>query len=143
MARARTFSSIQLERQNKNANKDPDCAPIGTYSEDSDLPPRPKTRADCINGIRPCPFVRCRYHLYLDVTPNNSIKVNFPNVNVWEMSETCTLDVADSGGVGLREVAKIMNISSERTRQVEVAVIKKIKRNSSLRALFWTTIGED
>lgn len=31
------------------------------------LPPRPRTRGDCRNGIRPCPYVGCRHHLMIHV----------------------------------------------------------------------------
>ena len=62
--------------------------------------PRPKTRAECANGIRPCPFVSCRHHLYLDVNEEKgSLKINFPDLHVWELTETCSLDVADRGGI--------------------------------------------
>src|SRR5262245_43072037 len=27
---------------------------------------KPRTRADCVGGERPCPFVSCKHHLYLD-----------------------------------------------------------------------------
>ena len=30
---------------------------------------RPKTRGDCANVARPCPYVSCKYHLYIDVNP--------------------------------------------------------------------------
>lgn len=37
----------------------------------------PKTRADCINRPRPCPWVRCKHHVLLDVNPKTgTIKVN-------------------------------------------------------------------
>src|SRR3984957_9957175 len=29
---------------------------------------RPQTRADCASGERPCPFVSCKHHLFLDVS---------------------------------------------------------------------------
>src|ERR1700678_3132212 len=60
---------------------------------------RPQTRADCANGERPCPFVSCKHHLFLDVSARTgAIKLNFPDLEVWEMTETCALDVADRGG---------------------------------------------
>ena len=47
---------------------------------------RPKTRADCINGPRPCLFVSCKHNLYLDVNPETgSIKLNFPDKEIWEL----------------------------------------------------------
>src|SRR3977135_1711586 len=35
---------------------------------DMDEAERPKSRADCVEGARPCPFVSCTHHLYLDVS---------------------------------------------------------------------------
>ena len=53
---------------------------------------RPETRADCLGGARPCPFVSCKHHLYLDVSARTgAIKLNFPDLEVWEMTETCAL----------------------------------------------------
>lgn len=81
---------------------------------------RPKTRADCVNGPRPCLFVSCKHHLYLDVNPRTgSVKLNFPDKEIWELEETCALDVADRGGITLEEVGAIMNLTRERIRQVE------------------------
>jgi hypothetical protein len=80
---------------------------------------RPKTRTECVDMERPCPFVSCKYHLYIDVHPvRGSIKLNFPDVDVWEMTETCSLDIADRGGITLEEVGEIMNLTRERVRQV-------------------------
>jgi len=89
---------------------------------------RPRTRADCADGERPCPYVGCKYHLYLDVNPETgSIKLNFPDLEVWEMAETCSLDVADRGGITLEEVGEILNLTRERIRQVEVRGLLKLK----------------
>ena len=89
---------------------------------------RPKVREECATGMRPCPFVSCKHHLYLDVNPETgSIKLNFPDLEVWEMKETCSLDVADRGGVTLEEVGEILNLTRERIRQVEVRGLLKLK----------------
>jgi hypothetical protein len=87
----------------------------------------PRTRADCVGGERPCPFVSCKHHLYLDVSARTgAIKLNFPDLEVWEMTETCALDVADRGGTTLEEVGAIMNLTRERIRQVEVKGLAKL-----------------
>jgi hypothetical protein len=97
---------------------------------------RPKTRADCVEGARPCPFVSCQHHLYLDVSARTgAIKVNFPDLDVWEMSETCALDVADRGGTTLEEVGAIMNLTRERIRQVEVKGLAKLAALRDMMAL--------
>jgi hypothetical protein len=93
-----------------------------------DDPDRPRTRGECKESERPCPYVSCKHHLYLDVNPETgSIKLNFPDLEVWEMAETCSLDVADRGGITLEEVGEILNLTRERIRQVEVRGLLKLK----------------
>jgi hypothetical protein len=94
---------------------------------DTDEFAKPVSRADCQGGERPCPFVSCKHHLYLDVSARTgAIKLNFPDLEVWEMTETCALDVADRGGTTLEEVGAIMNLTRERIRQVEVKGLAKL-----------------
>jgi len=97
---------------------------------------KPKERAECGNGERPCPFVSCKHHLYLDVSAKTgAIKLNFPDLEVWEMTETCALDVADRGGTTLEEVGAIMNLTRERIRQVEVKGLAKLQALRDMMAL--------
>jgi hypothetical protein len=89
---------------------------------------RPRTRADCATGPRPCLFISCKHHLYLDVNPNTgSVKLNFPDKEIWELAHTCALDVADQGGITLEEVGDIMNLTRERVRQVEALGLSKLR----------------
>ncbi len=98
------------------------------YPEDVE---RPCSREQCQVMPRPCPFVSCSHHLYLDVNPETgAIKLNFPHLEVWEMAETCSLDVADRGGITLEEVGAILNLTRERIRQVEVRGLMKIKNHT-------------
>lgn len=92
-------------------------------------PVRPKTRADCVDGPRPCPWVACKHHLYLDVNPNTgSITINFPDLEPWELQHTCALDVAEADDLTLEAVGDVLNITRERVRQIEVrAVIAKLR----------------
>ena len=93
--------------------------------------PRPTMREQCQGEARPCPWVACKHHLYLDVNPETgSIKINFPDLEPWEMGETCALDVADKGGITLEEVGEIMNLTRERIRQVEVRGLLKLREAS-------------
>jgi len=89
---------------------------------------RPKNRGECANVARPCPYVSCKYHLYIDVNPaTGSIKINFPDLEVWELQHSCALDVANTGGITLEEVGEILNLTRERIRQVEVRGLLKLK----------------
>src|SRR5687767_3754116 len=93
--------------------------------------PRPTTRAECREEARPCPWVACKHHLYLDINPETgSIKINFPDLEPWELQHTCALDVAERGGITLEEVGEIMNLTRERIRQVEVRGLLKLKMGS-------------
>ena len=93
--------------------------------------PRPTSRAECSEEIRPCPWVACKHHLYLDINPETgSIKINFPELEPWELKHTCALDVAERGGITLEEVGEIMNLTRERIRQVEVRGLLKLKMGS-------------
>jgi hypothetical protein len=89
---------------------------------------RPKTRAECVDGPRPCLFVSCKHNLYLDVNPKTgSIKLNFPDKEIWELPETCALDVAERGGITLEEVGAIMNLTRERVRQLEMKGLNRLR----------------
>jgi hypothetical protein len=93
--------------------------------------PRPTSREECRGEARPCPWVACKHHLYLDINPETgSIKINFPDLEPWELKHTCALDVAERGGITLEEVGEIMNLTRERIRQVEVRGLLKLKMGS-------------
>ncbi len=93
---------------------------------------RPRLRSECQDGPRPCPFVSCQHHLYLDVMPNGSIKFNFPDVAPEDMPESCELDVADRGSQRLIDVGAVMNLTRERVRQVEETALAKVRAHLQL-----------
>ena len=107
---------------------------------------RPQTREECEGAPRPCPFVSCKHHLYLDVTAAGSIKVNRPTQldadgledvvsALLAMPDTCELDVADRGGLTLEEVGEKMNLTRERIRQLERRGIAKLRAAGEMAAL--------
>lgn len=113
-----------LRRRRLSGDVDPEEQELLTQIEQT----RPKTRADCVNGPRPCQFVSCKHNLYLDVNPETgSIKLNFPDKEIWELEHTCALDVAEKGGITLEEVGAIMNLTRERIRQVETRGLMKLR----------------
>lgn len=125
--RARTISIRRLSKSELNRGR-------VLYPEEEYW--KPKSRAECVDMERPCPYVSCKYHLYIDVHPvRGSIKINFPDIEVWEMTETCALDIADRGGITLEEVGEIMNLTRERVRQVETAGLMKLSSMSDLSRL--------
>lgn len=80
---------------------------------------RPRTRAECQEGPRPCPWVSCRHHLMLEVHPTSgAIKLNHPDLSV--MKETCSLDIADRDPLTLKELGEAIGVTNERVRQIEV-----------------------
>jgi len=87
---------------------------------------RPKTREDCANVPRPCPYVGCPHNTYCDVTGAGSLKINgVPGEQVWERDPetSCVLDIADFNpeGLTLVEVAAILGgITKEAVRRIEV-----------------------
>ncbi len=97
---------------------------------------KPPDRASCAEAVRPCPYVSCKHHLFTDVSPKTgAIKLNFPDLEVWEMSESCALDVADRGGTTLEDVGAIMNLTRERIRQVEVKALAKLEAHDDMESI--------
>lgn len=120
--RSKTIARKQMLRERRR------MLAQGTIPEIIDYD-RPQQREECRGAKRPCLYVSCRYHLYLDVNPvTGSIKLNFPDKQPWELAETCALDVAERGGITLEEVGEIMNLTRERIRQVEVSGLEKLKQ---------------
>ena len=92
---------------------------------------RPHTRAECKDAPRPCPWVACKHHLYLDINPRTgSIKLNFPDLEPWELDHTCALDLADEGARTLEEIGELTNLTRERVRQVEVRGLIELRARS-------------
>lgn len=99
-------------------------------NDNEQLPTLPKTRAQCLSMPRPCPFVSCSHHLFLDVSKQNgTIQYNFPELEVWELKETCSLDVADRGGITLEDTGGLMNVTRERVRQMEAKALGKCAKH--------------
>jgi hypothetical protein len=97
---------------------------------------KPSVREECVGGPRPCPFVSCKHHLFIDVSPKTgAIKLNFPDLEVWDLKESCALDVADRGGTTLEDVGAIMNLTRERIRQVEVKALAKLEALADMESL--------
>jgi len=86
---------------------------------------RPRTRGDCQDQPRPCPWVSCQHHLAIDVTDIGTLMV----IKNWDDGRpTCSIDVAEqTGGMTLDDVGRIIGVSRERVRQIELAAFHRAK----------------
>lgn len=97
----------------------------------SDLPERPRTRADCAAVERPCPWTGCRFNLYLDVKPQTgTIALNFPHLEPDDMIESCALDVAERGAHTAQEISELLNVSHQRITQILDKALRVYRRIS-------------
>lgn len=106
---------------------------------------RPKTRAECLNMPRPCPYVSCKHHLAIERLENGIIHV-WPNLEPEQWPASCVLDVVDrcedierqdptvalNYGLTLDEIAPYMNLTHEAVRQIEQKAIEKIIKSKLL-----------
>lgn len=95
---------------------------------------RPALYGECVaRGLgtreRPCGYVSCRHHTYLDVDPRTgSIKLNHPGVALADLADTCSLRAAKAGGMTLDEVGARLSITRERSRQLETRALAALRR---------------
>ena len=95
---------------------------------------RPMTRGDCASVPRPCPYVTCKYSLYLDVSDTGSIILNFPHLEPGQMpaDQSCALDLAERGPMTLEDIATVTNLTRERIRQVELKALLRRARPAAI-----------
>ncbi len=102
-------------------------------------PMRPRTRGDCIDGPRPCPWVSCWHHLLPGhvgekVTHQADTSDEALLAVLESMPDTCDLDAADRGGATLEEIAQSFSVTREWIRQIESKALKRLdKRVDHLR----------
>ena len=111
--RSQTYRAVRLPADSPDRATEDELRELALY-------PRPVTRRDCEAGERPCPFVACKHHLFLDVNETGSIRMTFPGHDLADLEETCSLDVAREDGATLLRVGDLINLTRERIRQIEV-----------------------
>jgi hypothetical protein len=82
---------------------------------------RPRTRAECERVPRPCPYVSCRWNLYLDVDEAGRIVIPDADTPIEERRYSCALDVIEDNpdGVELTELAAITGFTREQLARIE------------------------
>lgn len=100
---------------------------------------RPRTRGDCQNGPRPCPWVSCDDHalgarLYPKDT-HREIESDNKLLTLLATGPSCILDVADQGGATLEEVGAVFGLTRERIRQIERSGLANLHARSTRRHL--------
>lgn len=88
---------------------------------------RPRTRGDCVDGPRPCPWVGCRHHLYLEVSRHGSIQLLHPDLEPGELEDSCALDVAERQGIACEDAAAALGLTRERARQIEGEALEQVQ----------------
>lgn len=93
----------------------------------------PGNRQFCIVGPRPCPWLRCREHMFWireNLQPRKaggdnceSILKKYNDSEIVDMifswPETCSLDVIGKGPHTLETVGNVLGVTRERIRQIE------------------------
>jgi hypothetical protein len=124
--RAETPGSVAYPRTLKGQVR------LRVVQNDDDLPELPLFRGDCADVPRPCPFVSCRYSLYLDVTSKGALRLNFPQLEPGDMpaDASCALDVAERGGLWGEHVGALLNLTRERVVQIETRALRKLQHSA-------------
>ena len=118
--RPRRTESLKAIRRHLRVIDDPESAPLEGIQ-------RPLTRGECVDGPRPCPWVGCRHNLFLDVNDDGGIRFRDPTVEPDVVAESCSLDVADRGGLGRRELSELLRLTPEWTRQLLSDGLEKLR----------------
>ena len=123
------FRAAKLLKANRKQLKEWRADPWGY---EPSPPQRPLQRCDCERVPRPCPWVGCRYHLYLQVDVTDAgvrIRLNFPDIEPHELppEQSCLLDIIDAAPWGLDEVeiGRALNLTREAIRlELRAALIR-------------------
>lgn len=98
---------------------------------------RPRTRGECVDGPRPCPWASCRHHTLLDVTKAGRITMHRLDVEDLKLVDddgdtidaSCSLDLAERGPRTLLQVGSLFGFGRERSRQIEAAALVSLRHD--------------
>lgn len=77
---------------------------------------------------RPCPFVGCRYHLFLDVNAWGGVSFPYGEdvIALQGMADTCALDRADRGRTRMNKISAIFRMTGARARMLVQSALAKL-----------------
>lgn len=61
--------------------------------------------------------------------------MNFPATEVWDLEHSCSLDLADGGGMTLDRVGEAMNVTRERARQIIEVASQRLRHQCELQGI--------
>ena len=102
-------------------------------SDEHATEPRPRTRGECVDGPRPCPWVGCRHHLAIDINTSGHPRIAFGIDDDGDVrlagptGDSCSLDVADAGSLTLDDLGAVLAVTRERARQIEGPAVELLK----------------
>lgn len=94
-----------------------------TCSQDS----VPKIRGHCENGPRPCPWILCKYHLYLDVAIESRSNGDHFGKTLTEIPETCALDLANGNGMEWEEIGEVLGTTGQTAANIGKLALNSLK----------------
>jgi len=89
---------------------------------------RPKTRGDCKDGSRPCPWVSCKFNTYL--LEVHGYEIEYQQTDVMDMKvSNCALDYAENGEMNtLEAVGEAFGMSKQTMLKIEDIAMRKLIR---------------
>lgn len=90
---------------------------------------RPLYRGECETVPRPCPWIGCRHHMGITEyrRENGSLRIATDDPTTLDPAASCSLDLAELGGMTLQQVGDALGITRERARQIQAAAERKIR----------------
>ena len=88
---------------------------------------KPCVRADCASLPRPCPFISCKYNLFVEIGPKGSLDFTWPRTQPHQMPQSCALDLADEGGLTVQELADEMRLGLDVVKKSVDAALRSVR----------------